>query len=197
MKDRPMFVLANAEPYVHKKVKNKIEYTVPAGGVITAIEPVMEACGGMWIAYGSGDADKSTADKEGKIRVPPDEPRYTLKRIWLTPKEVKAYYDGFSNEALWPLCHMAHVRPLFRAEDWAEYKKVNAKFAKTLLDEIQHVEHPIVLVQDYHLALVPALIKEKSSRCTGGDVLAYSVAVGHAVQYLSVAERTPVGNAWS
>ena len=160
VKDRPMFVLANAEPYVHKKVKNKIEYTVPAGGVITAIEPVMEACGGMWIAYGSGDADKSTADKEGKIRVPPDEPRYTLKRIWLTPKEVKAYYDGFSNEALWPLCHMAHVRPLFRAEDWAEYKKVNAKFAKTLLDEIQHVEHPIVLVQDYHLALVPALIKK-------------------------------------
>ncbi|OGG52671.1 hypothetical protein A3H16_01120 [Candidatus Kaiserbacteria bacterium RIFCSPLOWO2_12_FULL_53_8] len=160
LKDRPIFVLSNGEPYVNAKVKNKIEWRVPAGGVVTAIEPVMEACGGTWIAYGSGDADKETADAEGKLKVPPDEPKYTLKRVWLTPQEVKGYYNGFSNDALWPLCHMAHVRPQFRKEDWLEYRKVNGLFAKTFLEEVRHVERPIVLVQDYHLALVPALIKK-------------------------------------
>lgn len=160
LKDRPMFVLSNREPYVHTKIKNKIEWSVPAGGVVTALEPVMDACGGMWIAYGSGNADAETADSDGKIMVPPDEPKYTLKRVSLTPKEVEGYYTGFSNEALWPLCLMAHTRPLFRAEDWIEYKKVNAKFAKTLLGEIRNVERPIVLVQDYHLALVPEMVKK-------------------------------------
>ncbi|HEY4516689.1 MAG TPA: trehalose-6-phosphate synthase [Candidatus Paceibacterota bacterium] len=160
LKDRPIFVVSNAEPYMNTRTKNTIEWNVPAGGVITAIEPVMEACGGMWIANGSGPADRDTADAEGKVRVPHDEPRYTLKRVWLSEEETRGYYNGFSNEALWPLCHMAHVRPEFRKEDWAEYRKVNALFAKSLLDEIRRVERPIVLVQDYHLALVPALIKK-------------------------------------
>jgi alpha,alpha-trehalose-phosphate synthase [UDP-forming] len=159
-KDRPMYVLSNREPYVHSKVKNKIEWSVPAGGVITALEPVMDACGGTWIAHGSGNADQETVDKNDKIKVPPDEPKYSLKRVWLSEKEVKGYYTGFSNEALWPLCLMAHTRPIFRTEDWMEYKSVNAKFAKILLDEIRHEERPIVLVQDYHLALVPEMIKK-------------------------------------
>lgn len=160
LKDRPIFVVANAEPYVYSHGKNGLEWSQPAGGVITAIEPVMEACGGIWIAQGSGAADKEVSDEEGKQRVPPEEPSYTLKRVWLSPKEVRGYYNGFSNEALWPLCHAAHVRPEFRKEDWTEYRKANGLFAKTLLEEIRHIERPIVLVQDYHLALVPALIKK-------------------------------------
>ena len=160
LRDRPIFVLSNGEPYQNTKVKNEIGWVVPVGGVVTAINPIMEACGGMWIAHGSGPADKEVADAEGKVRVPHDEPKYTLKRIWLSAKEIKGYYNGFSNEALWPLCHMAHVRPEFRKEDWAEYRKVNGLFAKALLDEIRHIERPIVLVQDYHLALVPAMIKK-------------------------------------
>lgn len=160
LKDRPIFVLSNGEPYIHTKVKNKIQWRVPPGGVITAIEPVMEACGGTWIAQGSGSADKETADTNGKLMVPPEEPKYTLKRVFLNPKEIEGYYNGFSNEALWPLCHMAHVRPQFRREDWTEYRKVNGLFAKTLLDEVRHIERPVILIQDYHLALVPALIKK-------------------------------------
>lgn len=160
LKDRQIFVLSNREPYVHNKTKNKIEWSVPAGGVITALEPVMEASSGTWIAHGSGNADEETADKNGKIMVPPDEPTYTLKRVFLTEREIEGYYVGFSNEALWPLCLMAHTRPLFRSEDWVEYRKVNAKFAKTLLAEIRNVKRPIVLVQDYHLALVPEMIKK-------------------------------------
>ncbi len=160
LRDRPIFVVSNAQPYVNSKNKGVIEWKVPAGGVITAIEPIMEACEGMWIAQGSGTADKEVADEEGKLRVPPEEPKYTLKRVWLSPKERKGYYNGFSNEALWPLCHTAHVRPEFRKEDWTEYRRVNGLFAKTLLEEIRHIERPVVLVQDFHLALVPALIKK-------------------------------------
>ncbi len=160
LKDRPIFVVSNAEPYVHTKVKNKIEVSVPVGGVVTAIEPVMEATGGMWIAAGSGNADKEAADTEGKLRVPPEEPKYTLKRIWIANKDRKGYYDGFSNEALWPLAHLAHVRPVFRKEDWLAYRKVNGLFAKAVLEEIRSIERPIVLVQDYHLALVPEFIKK-------------------------------------
>ena len=159
LKDRPIYVLSNREPYVHEKKNGEVTWSVPAGGVITALEPVMEACGGTWIAHGSGSADKETADIEGKIRVPPDEPRYTLKRISISKKDLKGYYDGFSNEALWPLCHMAHIRPVFRQDDWRAYRRVNGLFAKTLLEEIKNVERPVILVQDYHLALVPAMIK--------------------------------------
>ncbi|OGG49908.1 hypothetical protein A2763_01860 [Candidatus Kaiserbacteria bacterium RIFCSPHIGHO2_01_FULL_54_36] len=190
LKDRPIFVLSNGEPYVNAKVKNGIEWRVPAGGVITAIEPVMEACGGMWIAHGSGDADKETADAEGKLRVPPDEPKYTLKRVWLTPKEIQGYYNGFSNEALWPLCHMAHVRPQFRREDWTEYRKVSGLFAKTLLDEVRHVERPIILIQDYHLALVPALIKK--SRPDAQVALFWHIPWPSAAQFSICPWRTEI-----
>lgn len=159
LRDRPIYVVSNREPYVHDQVNGEIKYRVPAGGAVTALESVMEACGGMWIAHGSGSADVESADKNGKIAVPPEEPRYTLKRIWLTKEDVDGYYNGFSNEALWPLCHMAHVRPIFRKDDWTAYRRVNGLFAKTLLQEIRNVERPLILVQDYHLALLPALIK--------------------------------------
>jgi len=160
LNERQIYLVSNREPYIHKKIKNEIQYVVPASGMVTALEPVMEACGGTWMAHGSGDADKQTTDENGKLRVPPDEPKYTLKRIWLTEKEIKGYYVGFSNEALWPLCHMAHTRPIFREEDWKEYRKVNGKFAHALLDEIKNVQRPLILIQDYHFALLPEMIKK-------------------------------------
>lgn len=160
LKDRPLFVVSNREPYEHQRTKHGVVWKVPAGGLITALEPVMAACGGVWLAHGSGSADKEVTDAHGKIAVPPDEPKYTLKRVWLTEKEVRGYYTGFSNESLWPLCIMAHTRPLFRKEDWIEYKKVNEIFAKQLLAEIQHVKEPLILIQDYHFALLPALIRK-------------------------------------
>lgn len=160
LKDRQIYIVSNREPYSHFRVKNEIVYKMPASGMVTALEPIMEACGGTWLAHASGDADAETVDKDGKIAVPPDEPKYTLKRLWLTDKEIKGYYIGFSNEALWPLCHMAHTRPIFRKEDWAEYRKVNGKFAQALLKEIKDVQRPLVLIQDYHFALLPQMIKK-------------------------------------
>ncbi len=159
-KDRRIFVVSNREPYIHKMVKNEIHWEVPASGMVTALEPIMEACGGLWLAHGSGDADKQTVNSQDKIEVPPDEPKYTLKRLWLTEKEVRGYYVGFSNEALWPLCHMVHTRPIFRKEDWTTYRKVNGKFVQALLTEIKDTQRPIIFVQDYHFALLPEMIKK-------------------------------------
>jgi len=158
---KKLYLVSNREPYLHEKDGPGIRCIVPAGGLVTALDPVMRVCDGLWIAHGSGDADRETVDGGNKLRVPPGEPAYTLKRVWLTRDEEDGYYYGFANEGLWPLCHITHNRPVFRLEDWTHYRKVNEKFADALLTEIAGEESPLVLVQDYHLALLPSLIKEK------------------------------------
>jgi trehalose 6-phosphate synthase len=159
--DRPFFVVSNREPYTHYHRGKNLEVQVPASGLVTAIEPILRTCQGTWLAHGSGDADRETVDARDCLRVPPDDPQYTLKRVWLTKEEEEGYYFGFANEGLWPLCHIAHTRPIFRASDWHHYQAVNHKFAEALLQEMEGVEEPVVLVQDYHFALLPQLIKEK------------------------------------
>lgn len=158
---KKLYLVSNREPYMHEKDGPGIRCIVPAGGLVTALDPVMRVCDGLWIAHGSGDADRETVDGNNKLRVPPGEPAYTLKRVWLSKEEEDGYYYGFANEGLWPLCHITHNRPEFRLEDWGYYRKVNEKFADALLEEIAGEEAPLVLVQDYHLALLPSLIKEK------------------------------------
>lgn len=161
LQGRPVFIISNREPYMHVKRGKQIECVVPASGLVTALEPVLVACGGTWIAHGSGDADSQVVDHEGKLRVPPEEPRYTLKRVWLTKEEELGYYYGFANEGLWPLCHIAHTRPIFRADDWRYYQLANEKFALAAMEELEGIDEPCVLIQDYHFALLPRLIKEK------------------------------------
>ena len=155
-----LFVISNREPYVHSRNGGKIECSVPASGLVTALEPILRACNGTWIAQATGDADRETADAHDRLRVPPDDPQYTLRRVWLTQEEEQGFYIGFANEGLWPLCHIAHTRPVFRLQDWEEYRRVNRRFADVLLEEIAHEKDPIVLVQDYHFALAPRMIKE-------------------------------------
>lgn len=161
LKGKKLYLVSNREPYLHEKDGPGIRCIVPAGGLVTALDPVMRVCDGLWIAHGSGDADRETVDGNNKLRVPPGEPAYTLKRVWLTKEEEDGYYYGFANEGLWPLCHITHNRPEFRLEDWNHYMKVNEKFADALFEEISGEEFPMILVQDYHLALLPSLIKEK------------------------------------
>ena len=156
-----LFVVSNREPYTHVRRGKSIEVNVPASGLVTALEPVLRACGGTWVAHGSGDADAETVDASDRLMVPPDDPHYTLRRVWLSKEEEEGYYYGFANEGLWPLCHIAHTRPIFRAEDWKHYQDVNRKFAKALLEEMEGIANPVVLVQDYHFALLPRLIKQK------------------------------------
>ncbi|PIY86349.1 MAG: trehalose-6-phosphate synthase [Nitrospirae bacterium CG_4_10_14_0_8_um_filter_41_23] len=156
-----IFLVSNREPYMHIREGSSIKCIVPAGGLVTALDPVMRVCEGVWIANGSGYADRDVVDGNDKLRVPPEDPAYTLKRVWLTKEEENGYYYGFSNEGLWPLCHITHTRPLFHLEDWIQYQRTNEKFAETLFKEIENEESPLILIQDYHFALLPMLIKSK------------------------------------
>ena len=161
LQKKKLVVVSNREPYMHIHDGKEIKCIVPASGMITAMEPILEACSGLWIASGTGDADKITVDKYDKVEVPPEDPKYTLRRLWLTKEEEDHFYYGFSNEGLWPLCHIAHTRPTFRNEDWHFYKKVNEDFARAVLDETKDEEQPYILIQDFHFALLPELIKKE------------------------------------
>jgi trehalose 6-phosphate synthase len=161
LQNKKLIVVSNREPYMHIRSGKEIKCIMPASGMVTALEPILKACGGLWIASGSGEADRETVDENDKVLVPPDEGKYTLRRIWLTKEQEDHFYYGFSNEGLWPLCHIAHTRPLFRKEDWDSYCEVNEIYARAVLEEIRDEESPFILVQDYHFALLPALIKKE------------------------------------
>ncbi|MEP7064024.1 MAG: trehalose-6-phosphate synthase [Betaproteobacteria bacterium] len=165
MQGNNVIVVSNREPYMHMRKGDHIEVLRPASGLVTALEPVMRACSGTWIAHGSGTADRETVDANDLVPVPPDDPAYRIRRIWLTDEEEAGYYSGFANEGLWPLCHIAHVRPIFRATDFDYYRIVNRRFADAVVQEAQR-DDPIVLVQDYHFALLPRMVRERLPRAT-------------------------------
>jgi len=160
-----ILVVSNREPYIHNRTEEGIVLQIPASGLVSALEPVTRACGGTWVAHGSGTADKETVDANDRVPVPPSHPSYTLRRVWLTDDEQDGYYYGAANEGLWPLCHIAFVRPIFRESDWRMYREVNEKFAEAVVAEAKR-EDPIILVQDYHFALLPRMIRNRLPRAT-------------------------------
>jgi trehalose 6-phosphate synthase len=165
LRGEDVIVVSNREPYIHQRHGESIEVTRPASGLVTALEPIMRACSGTWFAHGSGSADREVVDTNDCVGVPPEKPAYQLRRIWLSREEEVGYYYGFSNEGLWPLCHIAHVRPTFRSSDWAQYVAVNRKFARAVVSDAK-TKAPIILVQDYHLALLPKMIREELPQAT-------------------------------
>jgi trehalose 6-phosphate synthase len=159
-------IVANREPYIHDRGRDgAIRVLHPASGLVTALEPVMRACSGVWVAHGSGSADREVVDRRDRVLVPPGEDSYAIRRVWLSGDEERGYYFGFANEGLWPLCHLVYTRPVFRAGDWRHYEAVNQRFADAVCDEVEGPD-PIVLVQDYHFALVPRMIRERLPRAT-------------------------------
>ena len=161
-----MIVVSNREPYIHNRGNDGRPLVhLPASGMVTALEPIVRACAGTWIAHGSGTADRQVVDIHDRIRVPPGDPAYVLRRVWLTQEEEEGYYYGFSNEGLWPLCHLAYVRPAFRESDWQTYRAVNEKFAAVVAREARE-SNPVVLIQDYHFALLPRLVRERKPNAT-------------------------------
>ena len=166
LRSSQVIIVSNREPYIHHfDAEHRPVVQVPASGMVTALEPIMRACSGVWIAHGAGEADRETVDRFDQIKVPPDDPSYTLRRVWLTEAQEQGYYYGFSNEGLWPLCHLAYVRPAFRAGDWRAYEEVNAKFAEVVaLESIN--DSPVVLIQDFHFGLLPQLIRAKIPKAT-------------------------------
>ncbi|RKY38516.1 MAG: trehalose-6-phosphate synthase, partial [Candidatus Omnitrophota bacterium] len=158
LRDSLFIVASNRQPYIHKFVKGKIECLRGPGGVVTALDPVMQELKGLWVCCGSGDADRFIA-QNNKVKVPPYNPSYEIKYIWLSKEENLGYYYGFSNQALWPLSHLVFIKPIFREEDWKVYQKVNEKFASSIYEECKG-KKAVVFVQDYHLALVSKYLKK-------------------------------------
>jgi len=165
LRGEQVIVLSNREPWIHDRENGKITVHQPASGLVTAIEPIVAACNGTWIAHGSGSADRDVTDTQDTIALPPDQPAYRLRRIWLSEEEVSAYYDNMSNRGLWPMSHLAHVQPEFDEESWACYVSINQRFADAAIAESK-IPDPVVLVQDYHLALAPRMIREKLPAAT-------------------------------
>ena len=190
LEDGRLFVVSNREPYMHVRRGKTVEVNQPASGLVTAIEPVLRACDGTWVAHGSGDADLETVDAHDRLLVPPDDPRYTLRRVWLNKEEEQGYYYGFANEGLWPLCHIAHTRPLFRASDWKHYQEVNRKFADALLEEMQERQPAGGAGAGLSLCAAAADDQAEPPRRPGRDFLAYSVAESGSLWDLSMAART-------
>jgi trehalose 6-phosphate synthase len=159
MSNETIVVMANREPYAHEWTpEGKVVVQRPASGLVTGIEPMLRANGGSWIAYGGGSADRACSDRHGRVAVPPGAPEYTLRRLWIDTDEYERYYSGFANEALWPLCHMAHAQPSFRSAEWNSYQSVNETFARAAVEETG--ADGMLLIQDYHFALVPRLVRE-------------------------------------
>jgi trehalose 6-phosphate synthase len=163
LKDYLFVVASNREPYVHKYSGEKITCFKPASGVVTALDPVLQTCNGIWVAHGSGDADRKVVDSKSRVRVPCNvkNPNYTLKRIWMNKAEENGYYYGFANEALWPLSHIVYTKPRFDPAAWNYYKTINERFAKAILEEING-KPAFIFLQDYHLTLVPKILKKEN-----------------------------------
>ena len=156
-------VVSNREPYQHVYRDGRITWRQPASGVTVALDPVMRASRGLWVAAASGDADAAVTDRNGLVAVPPDRPAYQLKRLWLSKEQEKHYYDGFANSAIWPLCHVAYRRPVFRLEDWEAYRQVNELFADQVAREVRD-QPAFIFIQDYHFALLPRLLRARCPR---------------------------------
>ncbi len=163
--DAEVFVVSNREPYIHNRDGERVVVQRPASGLVSALEPVMRACGGIWVAHGSGSADRDTVDAQDHVLVPPGKPAYRLRRVWITDEEQEGYYYGLSNEGLWPLCHLAYVRPIFRESDWQQYVAINQRFADAAVREATRPD-PVIMVQDYHFALLPRMIREQLPKAT-------------------------------
>src|ERR1051326_3099298 len=161
----PLIAVSNREPYVHRFQDGKIECIQPASGLTEALNPIMQETGGTWVAHGSGDADRLTVDPRDHVRVPPEAPRYTVRRVWLDRETEKRYYYGLANEGLWPLCHIAFHRPVFRLADWASYRRANEAFAAAVLEEAAGGP-AIVFIQDYHFALLPRILRNRNPNLT-------------------------------
>ncbi len=159
--DCQLIVVSNREPYVHQYSGDRIECIQPASGMAAAIDPIMRAAGGIWIAHGGGNADRETVDYSDRIAVPPESPSYSLRRVWLSESQENGYYYGLANEGLWPLCHVAFTRPVFRPEDWRHYREVNELFAEAVLEEAGS-KRTLVFIQDYHFALLPRILKNRN-----------------------------------
>ena len=155
--------VSNREPYIHRMTNGRAECIQPASGLTVALDPILRATGGTWVAHGSGDADRAAVDARDHVDVPPGDPSYTLRRVWLDKQIESEYYYGLANEGLWPLCHVAFHQPVFRLKDWESYRLANQIFADAVLEEAGG-DPAFVFIQDYHFGLLPRMLKQQNPK---------------------------------
>lgn len=162
LEDHPggLVVVTNREPYIDEKTSQGIRRLQSAGGVVSALDPLLRKSGGAWVAWGSGSADRETAP-HGIRMVPPSQPKYPLHRVFLSPEEILGYYNRYSNQGLWPLSHMLIERAQFSREAFQQYRRVNQKFSRRVAQMAP--PNGLVFSHDYHLALFPRLLREQRS----------------------------------
>jgi trehalose-6-phosphate synthase len=158
--DYLLVVVSNREPYMHVREEEEIHCIRPASGMAVAIDSVMKACGGVWVAHGAGNADREAVDSSDGLMVPSEDPKYRLRRVWMSKEEEEGYYDITSNEMFWPLCHTVYVRPRFDEKAWKIYRSINERFVEAILQEIGD-RKAFVWFQDFHMSLAPKMLKEK------------------------------------
>ncbi len=164
IKGYKFLVVSNREPYIHMHTPDGVKIKTPAGGLTAALDPLMQACGGTWVAGGSGDADRENVDMHNRCKVPPKNPKYVLKRVWMSKEEVDRYYFGFANQTLWPLCHNVFQKPVFDKLFWDGYKHSNKLFADAVKEEITGAEKAFIWFHDYHLALLPKMVRNNARK---------------------------------
>ena len=159
LSEETLIIVSNKEPYIHKKTGSEIKIEKPASGLTSALDNILRTAGGTWVAWGNGSGDREVVNGRSCITVPPENPSYKLKRVWLNQNLIENYYHGYSNQVLWPLCHITLDRVYFRKRFWEDYMKANISFANAVLEEAEG--NSIVWVHDYHLCLVPLILRQK------------------------------------
>ncbi|WP_227355631.1 alpha,alpha-trehalose-phosphate synthase (UDP-forming) [Haladaptatus salinisoli] len=159
LEDRELVVVSNRQPYSHEYDGNDIAVQRPAGGLTSALDPIVQSAGGTWVAWASGDADDEVTDERGRVGVPPESPAYDLRRVGLSDEQVDGYYYGYSNQVLWPICHVDPAKMNTDPDFWKQYRSANRAFADAVVEETD--DESLVWFQDYHLALAPRMVREE------------------------------------
>ncbi len=177
LESHQLTVVSNRQPYRHSFENGDIVIDRPAGGLTAGLDPVVQQTDGIWVAWGDGDADQEATDDTDSVRVPPDDPAYTLKRVWLSESAVADYYYGFSNRVLWPLSHSLTEHVTFEDRYWERYREVNHQFADSVVEAVgDGADEPreeatgtdsdaatetVIWFQDYHFGLAPRFVRDQ------------------------------------
>ncbi|MGX1754679.1 bifunctional alpha,alpha-trehalose-phosphate synthase (UDP-forming)/trehalose-phosphatase [Sphingobacterium sp. NPDC055346] len=160
--DSGTLIISNRLPVKIERKKSKLKFTPSEGGLATGLGSFYKENGSWWIGW-PGIIPKNEKEEE---LIRQELKKLNLIPIFLTEKEIKGYYEGFSNAILWPLCHYRPSYVELKQEFWLSYVEVNKKFAEAALPFIE--QNTRVWVHDYQLMLVPNYIRELKETCSIG-----------------------------
>jgi trehalose 6-phosphate synthase len=158
--ERPLVVVANRLPVRRVRRASHETWEISPGGLVTAMQPLLRERGGSWVGWAGAEGGSSQAFEHDGMSIHP---------VPLTRTEIDRFYEGFSNETLWPLYHDGLRTPQFHRPWWRTYADVNRKFA----DIVSPLVGPesTVWIHDYHLQLLPAMLRDRRPRAKIGFFL--------------------------